>query len=100
MYRHTPKNCESITIIYSISSPGFPGSWDNPPEDPDIDMERIEVDGKPIPTDLEDLLFEQHGDEWTDEIIEVMPDVAADLEAEKAEYLYEQMKDRKMEVDR
>lgn len=97
MYQHTPKNCESITINYSIASMGCPGTWDHPPEDPDIDIESIEVNGVEAQEDLESLLLEQHGDEWEIEIIETMPNTKAELEAERAEYLYDQMRDREME---
>ena len=91
MYEHTPNNCESITILYSIASHGCPGTWESPPEDPDIDIESIEVNGVTAPADLEEILLEQHGDKWTDEIIESLPDIAAGYEAERGEYLYEQM---------
>jgi hypothetical protein len=97
MYEYTPKNCESITINYSIISLGCPGTWDYPPEDPDIDIEYLEINGVRVPDDLESLLLGDHGNEWENEIIEAMPDAKAELEAERAEYLYDQMKDRELE---
>ena len=45
MYEYTPKNCESITIKYSIASLGSPATWDDQAEDPDIDIESIEING-------------------------------------------------------
>ena len=97
MYEYTPKICESITVKYSIACLGSPATWDDPPEDPDIDIECIEINGVEAPADLESLLLEQHGDEWESDIIETLPNLADEYEAEKAEYLYDQRRDREME---
>ena len=97
MCEYTPKNCKSITIKYSIASLGSPATFDDPPEDPAIDLESIEINGVPAPSDLEDLLFELCGDEWESDIIEDLPNLAKDLADEMGEYLYEQEKDRKLE---
>ena len=97
MYQHTPKYCKSITLNYAIISPGSPATFHHPAEDTEIEIESVEVVGmkSPIPQELEGFLLEQHGEEWTDEILKTgLSQAKADYEADRAEYLYDQMMDR------